>query len=277
MTGGYDEVFRANNLVACRWQHSQAELGNVVAPANILFLRLKPTRAWRVQGRKTESSAPQRNGLGLIAQGNDGSWRYRDDVDIVHIYITDAWLAEVSAAEGGPACANLRDNLNLDDPVLKALSGEVAGALNVERPSKLYAETLGLTISMRLLRAHSSASGATSLAHSRKGLSSRQLGRATAALSDQLGGDPSLSQLAATAGLSKYHFVRAFKASTGLPPHRYLVQLRMDRARILLETTNLPVTEIAARVGYDDPGYLSRLFRSQFGTTPAKYRRDLRF
>jgi hypothetical protein len=104
MAGGYDEAFRTNNLVACRWRHNQTEFGNVVAPAKILFLRLKPTRAWRLQGRKTEISAPLKDGLGLIAHGNDGSWRYLDDVDIIHIYITDAWLGEVSAAEGGPAC-----------------------------------------------------------------------------------------------------------------------------------------------------------------------------
>lgn len=94
---------------------------------------------------------------------------------------------------------------------------------------------------------------------------------------NSLPADPSLAQLAGTARLSKYHFVRAFKASTGLPPHRYLVQLRIDRARILLETTNLSITEIAAQVGYDDPGYLARLFRGHFGMTPAKYRRDRRF
>jgi transcriptional regulator GlxA family with amidase domain len=44
----------------------------------------------------------------------------------------------------------------------------------------------------------------------------------------------------------------------------------------MLETTNLPVTEIAAQVGYDDPGYLARLFRAHFGTTPANYRRERR-
>jgi AraC family transcriptional regulator len=130
---------------------------------------------------------------------------------------------------------------------------------------------------MRPLRAHSNVSKARGFAHPVKCLTSQQLERARAALLDQLSTDPSLTQLDGTAGLSNYHFARAFKASTGLPPHRYLVQLRIDRARILLETTNLPITEIAAQVGYDDPGYLSRLFRRQFGTTPAKYRRDLRF
>jgi AraC-like DNA-binding protein len=50
----------------------------------------------------------------------------------------------------------------------------------------------------------------------------------------------------------------------------------MHRARELLETTALPITEIAVQVGYDDPGYLARLFRKQFGMTPTAYRRERR-
>ena len=89
-----------------------------------------------------------------------------------------------------------------------------------------------------------------------------------------LGAQTTLAELAADLGLSPFHFARAFKRSTGVPPHRYLVQLRLERAGELLTGTKLPVTDIAARVGYDDPGYLSRLFRHEFGMTPAQYRRE---
>jgi AraC family transcriptional regulator len=85
-----------------------------------------------------------------------------------------------------------------------------------------------------------------------------------------------LSELAASAGLSPYHFLRAFKASMGMPPHSYQLRLRMERARELLATTRLSVTEIAGQVGYDDPGYLARLFRKHYGTTPSAYRRERR-
>ncbi len=69
---------------------------------------------------------------------------------------------------------------------------------------------------------------------------------------------------------------RAFKTSTGVPPHRYLVQLRIKKARKLLETIDPPISEIAAQVGYDDPSYLARLFRREVGKTPAAYRRERR-
>jgi AraC family transcriptional regulator len=83
-----------------------------------------------------------------------------------------------------------------------------------------------------------------------------------------------LTELAASVELSPYHFLRAFKASVGASPHSYQIQLRLDRARDLLETTRLSVREIAAQVGYEDPGYLARLFRKHLGTTPASYRRE---
>jgi AraC family transcriptional regulator len=95
-------------------------------------------------------------------------------------------------------------------------------------------------------------------------------------LKHSLAESPTLTELAANAGLSPYHFLRAFKSAVGVPPHRYQMQLRMNRARELLETTDLSVTEIAAQVGYDDPSYLGRLFRKHFGTTPAAYRRERR-
>jgi AraC family transcriptional regulator len=95
-------------------------------------------------------------------------------------------------------------------------------------------------------------------------------------LRSSLAENVALSELAASVGLSPYHFLRAFKAAVGVPPHGYQVQLRLHRARQLLETTDEPVTEIAARVGYSDPGYLARLFRKHFGTTPAAYRREWR-
>jgi AraC family transcriptional regulator len=89
-----------------------------------------------------------------------------------------------------------------------------------------------------------------------------------------LAAEPSLAELAADVGLSTFHFARAFKASTGLPPHQQLLALRLEKARELLEMSDLTVTEISAEVGYSDPGYLARLFRKHVGATPAAYRRE---
>jgi len=84
----------------------------------------------------------------------------------------------------------------------------------------------------------------------------------------------SLAELAELVGLSPFHFARAFRNTTGLPPHRYQIALRIDKAKALLATTDLSITEIAAQLGYDDPGYFARLFGREAGCTPREYRKN---
>jgi AraC family transcriptional regulator len=85
---------------------------------------------------------------------------------------------------------------------------------------------------------------------------------------------PSLAELAALCGLSAHHFCRAFKATTGLPPHRWQIVRRVERAQDLLAGTTLPIAEVGALVGYDDPAYFSRLFKRETGFGPSVWRRE---
>lgn len=82
-----------------------------------------------------------------------------------------------------------------------------------------------------------------------------------------------LPGLAALAGLSVHHFVRAFKQTFGMPPHRYLLQLRVERARNLLVRTNLPLSEIALKLGFADHSHFTRHFRRLAGIAPSHLRR----
>ena len=80
-----------------------------------------------------------------------------------------------------------------------------------------------------------------------------------------------LAQLAAIAGLSPYHFSRSFRRAFGMPPHAYLLQARVSRARALLRQGE-PVCEVAARLGFADQAHLTRHFRRLTGVTPGRYR-----
>jgi AraC family transcriptional regulator of arabinose operon len=83
----------------------------------------------------------------------------------------------------------------------------------------------------------------------------------------------SLRQLAAAAGLSRTHFVAAFRRAAGVPPMRFFHRLRIARACELLETSDVPVGPIATAVGYRDYRYFDRMFRRVVGQTPRDYRR----
>jgi AraC family transcriptional regulator len=73
-------------------------------------------------------------------------------------------------------------------------------------------------------------------------------------------------------GLSQFHFARMFRRSVGRPPHGYLTDLRMERAKQLLRETDLPLAQVAARVGYQTQAHFTGVFHREVGTTPRTYR-----
>jgi AraC family transcriptional regulator len=109
--------------------------------------------------------------------------------------------------------------------------------------------------------------------------SSRKLPYATLArvidhVQGHLAADLSLDDLAGVAGLSKFHFLRCFKASTGASPLQYVTDLRLAQARRLLAGSQRPMTEIAAACGFAGTDQLARAFRRAEGVSPRSYRAD---
>ena len=83
-----------------------------------------------------------------------------------------------------------------------------------------------------------------------------------------------LEQLAARAGLSKFHFERLFKSAMGVSPSRYQINLRINVARQLLRETKKNVVDVALDVGYTNPSHFAELFRRETGMSPSEYRRQ---
>ena len=105
---------------------------------------------------------------------------------------------------------------------------------------------------------------------------SLRIKRAIAHIEDHIGENITTDQLAQIARLSRDHFVRTFRKSTGETPHQYLVGRRMARARRMLETTDLRITDVARQCGYDSLTYFTTLFRREVGVSPGAYRRSNR-
>jgi AraC-like DNA-binding protein len=82
-----------------------------------------------------------------------------------------------------------------------------------------------------------------------------------------------LATLSRVAALSPFYLVRVFKSHVGIPPHRYLTVLRVERARQLLEVSSLSVTQIAQRAGFGTVSHFSTVFRTRVGLSPSQYRK----
>lgn len=106
----------------------------------------------------------------------------------------------------------------------------------------------------------------------RGGLSPKALRRVTAYVEQHLAADIRLETLATQAGVSVFHLIRAFKESTGLTPHRYVLSRRVARAKQLLVTTDLPLLDIALQVGFSDHSHFSKHFQRATGMSPRTFR-----
>ncbi len=153
-------------------------------------------------------------------------------------------------------------------PALRDLAPLVARATRAVQDD-LSLEELAFDLAAAALRACSGESHAPPV-------SERDERRVTAVvrhLEERLTEKCELSELARLAGLSPFHFLRVFRATTGLTPHQYLLRARLRNAAMALAQTAAPVTEVALLSGFEDLSNFIRSFRAEYGSTPARYRR----
>ncbi|OIJ67206.1 AraC family transcriptional regulator [Streptomyces mangrovisoli] len=158
----------------------------------------------------------------------------------------------------------------LDDPELAAALRTAHTEL-ARCPDPLEAESRLPWLLTALARRHSTARADTDAVPGAAGVARLVRDR----LADELTAPPSLADLAADLGLSRYQLLRAFRTTMGIPPYAWLAQHRVARARGLLEAGLRPA-EVAAVVGFADQAHLTRWFRRVLGVTPAAYRSGVR-
>lgn len=138
---------------------------------------------------------------------------------------------------------------------------------------RLYAESLATALIVHLFRSY----GVNPHKAHRVigGLTPLQLRRVMDYIEARLDQDLGLAELATVADLSTHHFGQAFKASMGTPPHRYLIERRVHRAKELLIGSNQSIAEVAASVGFSSQSHMTFNFRKLVESTPARYRRAM--
>lgn len=167
-----------------------------------------------------------------------------------------------------------KPRLFFSDDELWAIAAKLKAQADASRPGqRQYADALGILLAHELLRLNNGPGPAPRPV--RGGLASWQEKKVAEYIDAHLLEDIPLAVLAGIAQLSPFHFVRAFKQSFGLPPHRYLVKLRVERAKTLLADPAMSVTQIGARLGFGETSSFTTTFRKYTGLTPTAYRRGL--
>jgi AraC-like DNA-binding protein len=205
------------------------------------------------------------------------------DPDVVHTgHAATAWgwayrvlypqvsvVTEVAAELGWRAGTPRFPQTVIYDPASAALLRSAHRA--AEWGDQLASSTLLTTALAGLLTAHAAAGPAGGPRPARRAPDA--VGTVRDRLADRLADPPTLAELATLTGLSQFALLRAFRAATGLPPHAYLNQLRVRRARRLLDD-GLPAAEVAACTGFADQAHLTRHFKRVVGVPPAAYQRE---
>jgi AraC family transcriptional regulator len=132
---------------------------------------------------------------------------------------------------------------------------------------------LGRVLAQELLRLQQGSAPTKQLV--RGGLAAWQQRIVTTYIEEHLAEPILLATLAELAGLSTYHFCRAFKQPFGLPPHRYHTSRRIEHAKTLLAKPALSVTDIGMTVGFSETSSFTAAFRKATGLTPSAYHRSL--
>lgn len=188
-----------------------------------------------------------------------------------HVYIPPGALLLAGHGAVAQSCDTVfRDPVfERSDPLVHALVGALL-ATPPARCDQLYRDHLSLGLVSHLI-AHFS----DSAPRQRRlgGLDARRAARAIEVLEASIAEDLSLRDLADAAGMSVFHFARAFKCTFGCPPHTYLRELRLRQAERLLRTTRLNITEIAFECGYSSSSAFTAAFRRRYARTPSEWRR----
>lgn len=189
---------------------------------------------------------------------------------VFHLHVAPALLALAMREAGGSGGTDLEfANPVLDDELLAGLGQWAFEITGRGQPPRLLWDAIAMAVAHRLV----DLSRRSKSAPLRGGLSGWVQQIVLDRLHQGFAEDLTIAELAALAGLSPFHFARAFRKSIGVPPRRYLTELRLAKARRLLTETDMSVGDIAAAVGYSEPSVLARLFRQELGVTPTAYRR----
>ena len=160
-----------------------------------------------------------------------------------------------------------------DDAIVRHIGMSLLHALH--RPgeaNQLFIDHTMLAISAHVAQAYGGLQPGSQLP--RGGLARWQTRRACERMESDLGGTLSLQDIAAEFGLSVSHFSRAFRISTGLPPHQWLLHQRVKVAKQLMTIRDLPLCEIAISAGFANQSHFTRVFSASVGVSPAVWRRE---
>ena len=280
------------NLVqAAHRSHHHRELTLAPSPDDHIILPVGRPLQVRLGFSGAFRENPQEKYLGgegviVIPRGVTTRWQWRPHGDaetepraeFLHLYLRpDSFARVAEELEIASSAASLRETLGATDPALGRIGRLFKDEIHHNAAgTRLYADSLACSLAIHLLRGYAvsaAPSAAAAPAPAPPQLTPKRLRLALDYIHSHLHTDIALADIAGVVGVSQYHFARLFKNAVGQAPHQYLVSQRIEKAKRLLQTSDLSVGEIAHALGFDSHSRFTTQFRKRLGVSPSEFRK----
>ncbi len=237
----------------------------------IVLSPMRKLRASLGSDRITEYDAP----VGCIVvnpAGVDSTLAWSETRENLVVAIPPQILSELALQEFDLANVELEPPaFGTVDPIALGIAQRISVELiGKATPNELYLDSLVTLFSTHLLRTY--ANNMRQLPSPRGGLSAKSARRVEEYLREHFTEKVHVAELAAVAGISPNHFIVRFAKTFGMPPHRYLINLRLDLAEKLLAEGEIAIAEIAYMAGFSDQSHLATTMKRYRGRTPTELR-----
>jgi AraC family transcriptional regulator len=248
------------------------EAGGYPGPGIVIHLGSSVEIACR-RGGQSHRGLAVHGDIDIVPPGVPSRWEVKQKDTALVIGVHSKLLRRVTEERGLDfRSIEILNRFQMRDPQIEHIGWALKAEME-ERPAsdRLYTDSLATALAARLVERHSSVAP---LKEDKATMSGRRLRLVLAYIEDNLTRDLSLRELASLARMGMSQFKKAFRGSLGLPVHQYVIQRRVERAKILLRESNLPVGQIASEAGFAHQSHLARYLRRMTGVSPKQLRQD---
>jgi AraC family transcriptional regulator len=252
-------------------------------PVCVLSYRSRGTSAvTKIAARSRTYKRPRVGSATFIPAHTATEWLIDEPCSAMHIYLApEALHAHAAECLDMMSTPRIDDCFAIEDPWLTSYFHLLVSEYETFRSGLVPADGLLLEQTQRILVRHlvrwhaGGATAARAECEERRPVNSLRpflVRRIQDYVDTNLASDISLTVLAGLASMSPGHFLRSFKAATGLTPYRYVLERRLNRASLLVRASATPIAEIAHACGFRTPNYFTTRFHAHFGISPMRYR-----
>jgi AraC family transcriptional regulator len=239
--------------------------------AHLIAVHFRPaTIEWLLDGHpQTKRMTP--GSLDIVPQGTLLGGYSQDETEFLMLALDPSFVERVASEAGVAIPIEFVRHLGIHDSQIEHISLALKAELETGCLSgRLYGESLAVALTAHLLGKYAAHVPKT-YSHN-AALPAYKLRRVIEYINENLTKDLTLAEIARVAGMNPHYFSRAFRQSTSIPPHRYVINCRVEEAKRLLADDELPLVEVGLSVGFQNQSHFTTIFHKLTGVTPKTYR-----